>query len=95
MTSLTLAPNTLRKISAKVSGSAPVALPPSVNSRRNMSSQLLVGELCQVAQMLVSLVTLPTQVNLVASNLASPSSGSVAMPRLTVASVVPSLGATP
>ena len=82
-------------ISAKVSGSAPVALPPSVNSRLNMSSQVLIGDVCQVAQMLVSLVTLPIHASLVASNLASFSSGSVAMPRLTVARVRPSFAATP
>ena len=90
-----LAPNRFRMISAKVSGSAPVALPPSVNSRLNMSSQVLTGDVCQVAQMLVSLVTLPIHVSLVASNLASFSSGSVAMPRLTVASVRPSFAARP
>ena len=55
----------------------------------------MTGEVCQVAQMLVSLVTLPIQDSLAGSSLASLSSGSVIMPRLTVASTVPSLGATP
>ena len=58
-----------------------------------MSAQVLTGEVCQVAQTLVSLVMLPTQLSLVASNLASFISGSVTMPRLTVPSTVPSLGA--
>src|SRR2546423_619337 len=82
-------------ISAKVSGSAPTALPPRLNSRLNMSSQDLTGEVFQVAQTLVSLVMVPSQVSLVGSKLAALSSGSVAMPRLTVASVRPSFGAAP
>ena len=44
--------------------------------------------------MLVSLVMLPIHDSLAGSSLASLSSGSVIMPRLTVASTVPSLGAT-
>ena len=59
-----------------------------------MSDHVLTADVCQVAQRLVSLTMLPSQVSLVASNLASLSSGSVIMPRLTVASTVPSLGAT-
>ena len=78
-----------------MSGSAPTALPPRLNSRLNMSSQVLTGEVFQVAQTLVSLVMVPSQVSLVGSKLAALSSGSVTMPRLTVASVRPSLAATP
>ena len=70
MTSFTLAPNTLRMISAKLSGSAPTALPPRLNSRLNMSSQVFTGEVFQVAQTVVSLVMVPSQVSLTGSKLA-------------------------
>ena len=82
-------------ISAKVSGSAPTALPPRLNSRANMSSHVLTGEVFQVAQTLVSLVMVPSQVSLVGSMLRPLSSGSVTTPRLTVASVRPSFCAMP
>jgi hypothetical protein len=61
-----------------------------------MSFQVLTGEVCQVTQLDTSLVTLPSQVNLVPSNgaVAGVSSGVVAMVRPKVPNVVPSLGAT-
>jgi hypothetical protein len=93
VTSLALAPKTLRRISANWSGSAPVALPPMVNSRANISSQVFTFEVCQVPQTLLSLVIVPIQENLVASKGALFSSGSVIMPRLTLPICVPSFGA--
>src|ERR1700719_809613 len=90
--SFIFAPNTLRRSSAKLSVSEPVALPPMVKSLVNISAQVLTGEVYQVAQTLVSLVILPIQVNFIGSN-ESPRSGSVAMPRVAVAMTVPSRGA--
>jgi len=49
-----------------VSAAAPV--PPTVSSRVNSSSNLVMPVVCQAAQMLTSLLALPIQVYLVASN---------------------------
>jgi len=59
------------------------------------SFQVLTGVVCQVTQRLTSLVTLPSQVSLVASSgaLIGASSGMVAMVRPKVPNTVPSLGA--
>ena len=61
-----------------------------------MLFQVLTGEVCQVTQVETSLVTLPSQVNLVPSNCADAGvrSGVVAMVRPKVPNVVPSLGET-
>src|ERR1700730_5836677 len=91
--SFKFAPNTLRRSSAKLSVSEPVALPPLGRAGLRISAQILTGEVYQVAQTLVSLVILPIQVNFIGSNFESPKSGSVAMPRVAVAMTVPSRGA--
>ena len=57
------------------------------------SVHALTGAVCQIAHTLTSLVMLPIQANFVGSNLASPNSGSVAMPRLTMPTTEPSFGA--
>ena len=58
------------------------------------SFQKLTGTVCQTAQTLTSLFIEPSQVNLRPSNWASllPNSGSVGMPRPTLAMTVPSCG---
>ena len=79
----------------KMSGSEPEPSPPTVKSMRSMSAQVFTGESRHVAQMLTSLVPLPSQPNLAASNwvLLAPISGSMAMPRPNVPMTVPSLAA--
>src|SRR4029078_8247865 len=56
-------------ISAKSAGSSPSALLPRLNSRLNMSSQVLTGEVFQVAHTEVSLVMLPSQVSRVGTQI--------------------------
>src|SRR5258705_13251549 len=86
----------LRTISAYESGSEPAPSPPAVNGVLSMSAQVLTGDVCQVAQKLISLAPLPSQVNLVASNctLAVPINGSMGRPRPNVPNTVPSLAET-
>jgi hypothetical protein len=59
-----------------------------------MSSNLVMPLVCQATQMLTSLLALPIQVNLVASNCAAllPSSGSKPVPRPMMPNAVPSFG---
>ena len=61
-----------------------------------MSSNLVTPLVCQATQMLTSLLALPIQVNLVASNcaLGLPSSMSKPVPRPMMPNVVPSFGPT-
>ena len=61
-----------------------------------MSSNFLIGLVFQATQTLTSLLALPIQVYLVASNFAAllPSSGSKPVPRPMMPNAVPSFGAT-
>src|SRR6266576_1830243 len=71
--------------------------PPTFQGLVFMSCQVLMPEAAQKTQTEGSSVTLPTQVNLVASNCSPtvrPKSFSIGMPRANVPNTVPSLGAT-
>src|SRR5262249_36019602 len=94
VTSLTLAPNMVRRMVAKLSRSAPAPSPPSATGLASTSAQVLTALACQVAHRLALLVMLPSQVKLRASSLRSPSSGSTGRLRDIVPITVPSLGAT-
>src|SRR6266404_1276119 len=71
----------------------PSTSPPAVNGVLSMSAQVFTGDVCQVAQKLISLAPLPSQVNRMASNctLAVPINGSIGRPRPNVPNTVPSL----
>ena len=58
-----------------------------------MSSNVLIGEVCHIMQMLVSVDRLPSQVNFVASNGEWSISGATAMLRENAPITVPSRGA--
>ena len=76
--------------------SAEVPVPPTMSSLVSMSSNVLMPLVFQATQMLTSLLALPIQVNLVASNCAAllPSSGSKPVPRPMMPKAVPSFGPT-
>ena len=78
----------------KMSVSAPGPVPPTIISLVRKSSSVWIGDSCQATQTLTSLLALPSQVNLEASNFAFllPNRGSMGMPRPKVAMAVPSLG---
>ena len=78
-----LVPKTPLSTRGNWSVSALPAVPPTINSCFVRSSNLLIGVVCQAAQMLTSSLALPIQLNFVASNWAPlrPSSGSNGTPR--------------
>ena len=77
-----------------MSGSALGPWPPRVTGLVMKSFQVLIAVVCQVTQVEMSSVTLPSQVNLVPSNLAPlSSSGLMPVVRAKVPKAVPSLGA--
>ena len=77
-----------------MSGSELGPWPPSVTGFSRKSFQVFTGEVCQVMHRLVSSVTLPSQVNLVPSNVAPlSSSGLMPVVRANVPNAVPSFGA--
>ena len=90
-----MAPNTFLIMVAKMSGSEPEPSPATVKGMARRSSQVFTLDMRDVAQTLISLVTLPIQANLRESYwvLLVPISGSIAMPRENTPMAVPSLGA--
>src|SRR5688572_6546313 len=68
---------------------------PTIICFTNMSSNVLIGDVCQATQMLVSLLALPTNWNWRGSNwvcAVSPRSGSITAPMNRAPKAVPSLG---
>ena len=96
MTIFILVPSTPLTIRGNWSVSAEVLVPPTISSLVSMSSNLVMPLVFQATQMLTSLLALPIQVNLVASNCAAllPSSGSKPVPRPMMPKAVPSFGPT-
>ena len=77
-----------------MSGSESAPKPPSFKGLLRKSSQVLIGEVLHVTQVVSSSVTLPSHVNFLLSNSACPKSGAIPMLRENVPNTDPSFGAT-
>ena len=77
-----------------MSGSAPAPSPPNFDGLVRKSSQFFIGDVFQVTQIVLSSVTLPSQVNLRLSNSALSTSGEMPMLREKVPNTEPSFAAT-
>ena len=77
-----------------MSGSEPAPSPPNFDGLVRKSSQFFIGDVFQVTQVVLSSVTLPSQVNLRLSNSALSTSGEMPMLREKVPNTEPSFAAT-